>query len=671
MHHLKSAAHNIMTSALLVAITASNAFAGDIVPGHTAIWYDPDRSGEGWVLEVLHDDSAVAYWFTYDESGKQRWVVGSGSIVESPEGSRIDLPELFISSGGQFGEGFDPDSVVLENVGSASFSFDDCFSGRVEVQALGYADTVQISRLTKTMGAGCSPINGVAGEPVLPFAGQTGSWFDPTHNGEGFINQWMANGSMITYWFTYDDQGNQAWMLGVGEKREDDTVDFQEVLKPEGAKFGNAFDPDDVELLPWGMMSMQLACEAGTVSYDSSLGPFGSGAQDLQRLTRVAQPACPYEKPELSDLYQFSWQDIPIGTDENGSYEDIRAQSVSDQGAVVAHKLIGPSTSAVMLWRPETEQWERLGALRARSGSPLLIAPSGKLVVTDEKGDINDPNKPSRPMIWDDFMGWQAVESNVLARNTLFGASDNRQAMVGTGRAGGEGDLIPWVWRPETGVVALPETENLQFLTPYGASNDGDIVVGHNLFIVEGTSILSAAAVRWVNGGDPELLYDDTGALLASVRFCNADCSVLIGVGQAELVPDHPNAGETWVWIAGKTTYLGTLLYPGSETITGNFSPYDTSSDGSLIVGEYTEMVAEGFYASPAFIWTQATGLVSMGEVLEELALDEGPWNWMRAASVSSSGDKILLVGESRIPGAGAGDRRRAAILTMMPIAQD
>lgn len=48
-----------------------------VVPGHSAMWYDPARDGEGWMLEILADDRAVLYWFTFDEAGNPRWLVGA------------------------------------------------------------------------------------------------------------------------------------------------------------------------------------------------------------------------------------------------------------------------------------------------------------------------------------------------------------------------------------------------------------------------------------------------------------------------------------------------------------------------------------------------------------------------------------------------------------------
>ncbi|HET6545177.1 MAG TPA: hypothetical protein VFG55_00345, partial [Rhodanobacteraceae bacterium] len=60
------------------SVTTQTAAIGS---GHSAMWYDPARSGEGWVLEVLADDFVLLDWYTYDEQGGQRWLQGIGEIV--------------------------------------------------------------------------------------------------------------------------------------------------------------------------------------------------------------------------------------------------------------------------------------------------------------------------------------------------------------------------------------------------------------------------------------------------------------------------------------------------------------------------------------------------------------------------------------------------------------
>ena len=53
------------SSVLLLAATAlmSPAWSATLDPDYSAMWFDPERSGEGWVLEILDDDRvAESLW---------------------------------------------------------------------------------------------------------------------------------------------------------------------------------------------------------------------------------------------------------------------------------------------------------------------------------------------------------------------------------------------------------------------------------------------------------------------------------------------------------------------------------------------------------------------------------------------------------------------------------
>ncbi|NBB93567.1 MAG: hypothetical protein GVY32_10415 [Gammaproteobacteria bacterium] len=262
-------------------------------PGHSAHWYDPSRSGEGWSLEILDPDTAVLYWFTYDEAGAQRWLISVGEIHRTEEGEWIEFPELDVTSGGRFGPDFDPDAVETEDAGFGKMWFADCDSGKLRYDAFGQAQTLDLERLSRTMGADCpEPAPGQPVEEVPESAGWSGSWFDPAWAGQGFSLQWLSQGGALITWYTYDSTGDQRWMIGVGH-REGDQVIFPEINTSSGAMFGAAFDPDQVELEQWGMLVLQLDCESGTASWDSEDPEFGQGTFDLERLTRLQIPDCP------------------------------------------------------------------------------------------------------------------------------------------------------------------------------------------------------------------------------------------------------------------------------------------------------------------------------------------------------------------------------------------
>jgi hypothetical protein len=49
---------------------------------YSGAWYDPERAGEGFIVEVLPDDRVIVYWFTYQPapSNDQAWLIGQGHI---------------------------------------------------------------------------------------------------------------------------------------------------------------------------------------------------------------------------------------------------------------------------------------------------------------------------------------------------------------------------------------------------------------------------------------------------------------------------------------------------------------------------------------------------------------------------------------------------------------
>ncbi len=99
--------------------------AGATGAGFSGSWYEPVTDGQGITLEVLPDNLALVYWFTYTPAGEQAWVFGVGSVNET----RFEFPEIFMPVGTVFGETFDPAAVTMQPWGSLSLTFDTCGFG--------------------------------------------------------------------------------------------------------------------------------------------------------------------------------------------------------------------------------------------------------------------------------------------------------------------------------------------------------------------------------------------------------------------------------------------------------------------------------------------------------------------------------------------------------------
>lgn len=122
-------------------------------------------------------------------------------------------------------------------------------------------------------------------------SGYSGNWYDPSHDGEGWMIQVLENKRVLINWYTYDSLGNQMWLTGVGALV-NGSVQIDEMLITEGGIFGPAFDPEDVELSVWGSLTFTFTdCQNAMLAYESITG-FGSGTLNPVRLTRVAGLEC-------------------------------------------------------------------------------------------------------------------------------------------------------------------------------------------------------------------------------------------------------------------------------------------------------------------------------------------------------------------------------------------
>lgn len=107
------------------------------VGAQSGSWWDPQRSGEGMFTAFERQGErriAVLFYFTYDDNGRSRWLIGGAE--HAPEAQRIEIP-LTSAHGARFGSAFQSAHVqrvpagraTLESMGCAGLRFR--YSGRV------------------------------------------------------------------------------------------------------------------------------------------------------------------------------------------------------------------------------------------------------------------------------------------------------------------------------------------------------------------------------------------------------------------------------------------------------------------------------------------------------------------------------------------------------------
>ncbi len=257
--------------------------ASDEVSG---AWYDPAHDGEGFVVEILDSRTAVVYWFTYDEIGNQRWFIGVGNL----HGGTIDVPALLEVSGGKFGN--EQNNVTESVIGNLKLEYDSCDSGVARYEVEGVQGMQQLTRLTGINGHNCPDHGSLVHLPSERSEVSSGNWFRPQDPGEGMIFQRLDDQSAVVFWFTFDLQGNPAWMVGVGE-RDGNNWRFSDLEITSGGRFGADFNPADVERESWGSLTLSFTCLEGHAEYVAIPDNFTSDSQALSRLAWLAGEFCP------------------------------------------------------------------------------------------------------------------------------------------------------------------------------------------------------------------------------------------------------------------------------------------------------------------------------------------------------------------------------------------
>ena len=121
----------------------------------------------------------------------------------------------------------------------------------------------------------------------------TGSWFDESQDGHGFIIEYLGDDRMLFYWFTFTPGGDREWIFGVldvnGSVAEGQA--FRQL--GDGARFPPAIEPSNIDTVAWGTIRFEFSgCESGTVSWDAT-PPFQDGTMNLSRLTLIPGLPCP------------------------------------------------------------------------------------------------------------------------------------------------------------------------------------------------------------------------------------------------------------------------------------------------------------------------------------------------------------------------------------------
>lgn len=147
--------------------------------------------------------------------------------------------------------------------------------------------------------------------PVLP-GRLSGSWYNPDESGHGLSLEVLDGGErLLAYWFTFDELGNQAWLIadgGVDESGTSATLDAQIV---QGGEFPPTFDPEAVDRIPWGTIRFEFEdCSSALMSWETGAAGFSNGEMPVERLSTISGFGCTTPPPK--SLRNNTWRLTPF-----------------------------------------------------------------------------------------------------------------------------------------------------------------------------------------------------------------------------------------------------------------------------------------------------------------------------------------------------------------------
>lgn len=122
------------------------------------------------------------------------------------------------------------------------------------------------------------------GDPLFS-GGENGLYYSAGADGHYVTIQEVRPKEYVIIWNTFDLDGNQAWVLGVGN-RDGDVITAQAEFQPDGRLIpGSGAEVNTAALQNWGTIEIQLFnCLEGKLTYQSTLSQFGSGSFELDRI---------------------------------------------------------------------------------------------------------------------------------------------------------------------------------------------------------------------------------------------------------------------------------------------------------------------------------------------------------------------------------------------------
>ncbi len=147
-----------------------------------------------------------------------------------------------------------------------------------------------------------------------------------------------------------------------------------------------------------GRSPCHVLCALALLPAAAGAAPYGSNDPAQMPQTVPQQKARLDGERSFSDLYNLTWEDIPMPESTPVDPHIITADSITDDGTIA-----GIGTGGLVLWHPDTQTWEFLP--KQLDNGPALISPDGSSIVTTDAEQM-----PATDILtWNRVDGWQVL----------------------------------------------------------------------------------------------------------------------------------------------------------------------------------------------------------------------------------------------------------------------
>jgi len=244
------------------AFNAPQNFAGSmgsVAPTYEGLWWNsPAGSESGWGVNIAQQGGTLfATWFTYDTDASPMWLVMSDVTLT---GNATYSGTIYQTSGPRFDQ-FDTTKVIVNPVGTATFSFSDGNTGTFQYTLKGVTQTKNITRQVY----GSAPaLCLLSGTPSTNY--QDLWWGGSAQSGWG-INLTQQSNILFGTWFTYDTTGKGMWVVMPDGVSTGPGTYTGKLYQTSGPRF-DAFDPTKVVVTEVGSATLAFTDPSnGTFSY--------------------------------------------------------------------------------------------------------------------------------------------------------------------------------------------------------------------------------------------------------------------------------------------------------------------------------------------------------------------------------------------------------------------